>query len=58
VVTILANSLRFSEDIVCAAEARAFGGVHPVPAPIPIMPAGRLLFGTSAVLAVMKVQLG
>lgn len=30
-VTILVNSLRYSEEIVCAAEARAFNGVHATP---------------------------
>jgi len=55
VVTILVNSVRHSEEIVCAAEARAFGGVPTQPVPIEVMPADRWLFGLSAAMMVALV---
>jgi energy-coupling factor transporter transmembrane protein EcfT len=48
VVTILVNALRHSEDIVCAAEARAFGGSQPAVCPICVTRGDRLLGAASA----------
>ena len=60
VVTILVNSLRYSEDIVCAAEARAFGESQPAPCRIPITLADRALvlstvlgYGTALLAQIM-----
>jgi len=46
-VTILVNSLRYSDDIVCAAESRAFGGVQPNPTPVVVTKADRVLLASS-----------
>jgi energy-coupling factor transporter transmembrane protein EcfT len=48
VVTILVNALRHSEDIVCAAEARAFGGSQPAVCPVRITRGDRLLAAATA----------
>ncbi|MGB5933820.1 MAG: energy-coupling factor transporter transmembrane component T [Anaerolineae bacterium] len=61
-VTILVNSLRYSDDIVYAAESRAFGGVKPNKAPIVISKADRVLLLSSmmvcAAAIVLKSQWG
>ncbi len=49
VVTILVNTLRHSEDIVCAAEARAFGGAPPSVEPVALTRADRVLMIASVV---------
>lgn len=51
-VTILVNSLRYSDDIVCAAESRAFGGVQPNTAPIVASKADRVLIASSMMVYV------
>lgn len=50
VVTILVNSLRYSEDIVCAAESRAFGESRPAAQPISVTFADRALVVSSVVV--------
>jgi len=61
-ITILVNSLRYSDDIVYAAESRAFGGVQPNTAPIVISKADRVLLLSSmmacAAAIVLKSQWG
>jgi len=61
-ITILVNSLRYSDDIVYAAESRAFGGVQPNTAPIVISKADRVLLSSSmmvcAAAIVLKSQWG
>lgn len=61
-LTILVNSLRYSDDIVYAAESRAFGGVQPNTAPIVISKADRVLLLSSmmvcAAAIVLKSQWG
>lgn len=54
VVTIVVNTLRHSEDIVCAAEARAFGGAPLRVEPVAITRADRvLMIGAVAFYGVM-----
>lgn len=61
-LTTLVNSLRYSDDIVYAAESRAFGGVQPNMAPIITSKADRVLLVSSmmvfATAIVLRSQLG
>lgn len=61
-VTILVNSLRYSDDIVYAAESRAFGGVQPNTVPIVVSNSDRVLLASSmivyAAIMVLKSRWG
>jgi len=65
VVTILVNTLRHSEDIVCAAEARAFGGATLCVDAMSVTRADRALviasgafYGALAVTQILGAQMG
>lgn len=57
-VTILVSTLRQSDDVVCAAEARGFTGTLAYPAQIAVTVGDRVLWASSAVLmaALVAVQ--